>query len=133
MPVLDTVVLFAASDEDSGLHNRALGYLEQLEEKNMFIACFALLEFDIVLKSRGFTFEERMERHALLLRDFPKVGEKVLSLNPSTLYLTAKLEKELGLEYFDAGVAAEALQHDGIVVSTDAMFDRVSALTRVTK
>ncbi len=95
-PVLDTVVLLAAGDEDSCLHNRALGYLEQLDERNTFNACFALLEFDIVLKSRGFTFKERMERHVLLLRDFPKVGEKVLSLNPSTLYLTAKLEKELG-------------------------------------
>lgn len=131
MPVLDTVVLFAAGDEDSNHHDRALGYLAQLREENTFIACFALLEFDIVLKSRGYTFEERMEIHALLLRDFPEAGEKVLSSNPSTLYLTAKLEKELGVEHFDAGVAAEALQHDGIVVSTDTIFDRVSGLTRV--
>jgi len=72
-----------------------------------------------------------MEKYALLLRDFPKTVEKVLSLNPSTFYLAAKLERELGMEYFDAGVAAEALQHDGKVVSTDTMFDKVSGLTRV--
>lgn len=131
VPVLYTVVLFAAGDEESSLHDRALDHLARLGEEDTFIACFALLEFDIVPKSRGFTSEERMEKHALLLTDFQEVGEKVLSPNPSTIYLTAKLEKELGMEYFDTGVAAEALQHDGTVVSTDPAFNKVSGLTRL--
>ncbi|MFQ6074547.1 MAG: type II toxin-antitoxin system VapC family toxin [Candidatus Bathyarchaeia archaeon] len=131
IPLLDTVVLSAAGDDEDKRHEKALAHLGQLKERHAYIACFALIEFNVVLKSRGFNFDERMERHALLLRDFPEASEKVLPLNPSTLYLTAKLEKELGMEYFDAGVAAEALQHDGLVVSTDAVFDRVSGLSRI--
>lgn len=130
MPVLDTVVLFAAGDEDDPQHQTALGYLESLAENAFYIASFALLEFDIVLKSRGYTFDERMEKHALLLRDFPLVEEKSSKLRPSTLFLAAKLEKEVGLEYFDAGVAAEALQHDAIVISTDHAFEKVASLQR---
>ncbi|KPV65422.1 MAG: hypothetical protein AOA65_0163 [Candidatus Bathyarchaeota archaeon BA1] len=34
------------------------------------------------------------------------------------------------LDYFDAGVAAEALQLDGIVISTDEAFDKVSHIKR---
>jgi predicted nucleic acid-binding protein len=75
--------------------------------------------------------EDRMERYALLLRDYPALERKVASLSPATMYLTSKLENELGLEYFDAGIAAEALQLDGAVVSTDKAFDRVERLTRI--
>ena len=71
-----------------------------------------------------------METHALLLRDFPDLDRKVTRLTPSVLYLTSRLEEELRLEYFDAGIAAEALQLDGTIVSTDKAFDQVEGLTR---
>ena len=130
LPVLDTIVLFAASDRKDVRHGKALSHLKALEEEDFYIASFALLEFDIVLKSRGFKHEERMEKYALLLKDFPSSGVKVLTLNPSTLYLAARIEKELGMDYFDAGVVAEALRHDGVVISTDTAFDRVNGLKR---
>jgi len=131
MPVFDTVVLFAAADEEDERHQKALRYMESLKERGVYIAGFALLEFDVVLKSRNYSFDERMAMHGLLLRDFPSVRVKVLPLSPSIFYLTARLEKELGLDYFDAGVAAEALNHDGAVVSTDRAFDKVSHLRRL--
>lgn len=130
MPILDTVVLFAAADAKDKRHDKALGYMRKLRERDFYIASFALLEFDIVLRSRGFSAEERMEKHALLLKDFPDSRAKVSPLSPPAFYLSARLEKEFGLDYFDAGVAAEALQHDGIVVSTDAAFDKVDNLKR---
>jgi len=37
---------------------------------------------------------------------------------------------EYKLDYFDAGVAAEALQHDGIVISTDKAFDKIPYIKR---
>ncbi len=130
MSILEAVVLFAAADEEDPQHHKALGYLESLGHADFYVASFALLEFDIVLKSRAYTFDERMEKHALLLRDFPLVEEKSSKLRPSTFYLAAKIEKEVGLEYFDAGVAAESLQHDGTVISTDAAFEKVASLRR---
>lgn len=105
--------------------------MRRLRERDYWLAGFAVLEFDIVLKSRGFSSDERMEKSALMIKDFPQVTSKTSSINPSTLYLTAKLEKEQGMEYFDAGVASEALQKDGIVVSTDRVFDKIPDLQRV--
>ncbi len=130
MPVLDTVVLFATADSNDKHHERAKRHLQLIGEPEVYLGAFALLEFDITLKSRGFTFEQRMEKYASLLRDYPPLDRKVAKFSPSTFYLVSRLEEETALEYFDAGIAAEALQLDGAVVSTDRAFDKVEGLTR---
>lgn len=130
MPVLDTVVLFATADSNDKHHERAKKHLRLIDEPQVYLGAFALFEFDITLKSRGFTFEQRMEKYASLLGDYPALEQKVTKFNPSTFYLVSRLEEETDLEYFDAGIAAEALQMDGSVVSTDRAFDKVEGLTR---
>jgi len=127
MPILDTVVLFAAADRKDPKHGKAIKYLGG--NKETYLASFALLEFDIVLKSRGFSADKRMELQALLLKDYPQI--KIHPLTSQTLYLLAMIEKDYQLEYFDAGVAAEALQHDGVVISTDKSFEKIKRLKRV--
>jgi predicted nucleic acid-binding protein len=131
LPVLDTVVIFGAADSNDKHHERSKWHLQRITKPEVYLGTFALLEFDIVMKSRGFSVEERMEKHALLLRDYPDLGGKMAGVSPATLYLASKLEGEAELEYFDAGVAAEALQLDGTIVSTDRTFDRVQGLTRI--
>ena len=131
MPVLDTIVLFGAADPKDPHHRKSSEYLARLMEPGYFIAGFALFEFDIVMKSRGFSFRERMLRHALLARDYPASTSKTRPLSPTTLYLAADIEGTQGIDYFDAGVAAEAKALDGLVVSTDPIFDKLHGLGRV--
>ena len=119
MPVLDTVVLFGAANPKDPYHKKSIEHLARLTEPNYYIAGFALFEFDIVMKSRGFSLKERMLRHALLARDFPASTSKVRSLSPTTLYLAVDIEGTQRIDYFDAGVAAEAKALDGLVISTD--------------
>ena len=130
MPLLDTVVLFGTADSNDQYHERARRHLRRVSEPGVYLGTFALIEFDITMKSRGLTFRNRMEKHASLLRDYPELGHKVASLSPATMYLVSRLEEEANLEYFDAGIAAEALQLDGAVISTDRAFDRVAGLKR---
>ena len=131
MPVLDTVVLFAAADYQDRAHEKALHYMKRLRLEKYYMASFSLLEFDIVLKSRGITFDERMEKYALLMRDYPAISEKIHSISPTTLYLLATLERDVGMEYFDAAIASEALQVDGNVVSNDKAFKHVRNLRMI--
>lgn len=131
MPVIDTVVLFGIADSKNKHHSTAKDHMKNIKKKNYRLSAFALLEFDIVLKSRGFSFDERVEKAALLIKDFPTVTRSMSAITPATIYLTARLEKELSMDYFDAGVASEALQSDGVVISTDRVFDEVPNLTRV--
>ena len=128
MPVLDTVVLFGAADP---LHERSKRFLARLREPDYFLAGFGMLEFDIVMKSRGFSYRERMLQHALLAKDYPASTVKVRSVSPTVLFLTARIEGEEGTDYFDAGVAAEAKSLDGLVVSSDRIFDELKGLRRI--
>ena len=128
MPIFDTVLLFAAADRSDPNHNKATRYMTKLRQEDFYLASFSLIEFDIVLKSRGLKANERMDLHALLMKDYPNL--KIHPINPSTLYLTAMIEKDYDLEYFDAAVSAEALQHDATVVSTDKALERVKGLNR---
>ncbi len=77
------------------------------------------------MKSRGFGHSERMVRHALLARDYPASSSKVRLLSRTTIFLAAEIEGEEGTAYFDARVAAECKALDGVVVSTDRVFDRL--------
>lgn len=131
MPVLDTVVLFGAADPKDLRHEKSTAYLARLNEADFYLASFALIEFDIVMKSRGMGYSERMVRHALLARDHPSTMIKVRPLSPQVLYLAARIEGEEEVDYFDAGVAAEAQALDGHIVSTDPVFDRIPGVRRV--
>lgn len=130
MPVLDTAVIFAAADPEDPSHTKALKHLAKLGPKRL-LATFALIEFDIVLKSRGYTDENRMEKLALLLRDFPASATSIHPITPATLYAAALNERSFRVDYFDAAVAAEAMEHDGKVVSTDRAFDVIPGLKRI--
>jgi predicted nucleic acid-binding protein len=131
LPVLDTVVLFGAVDPEDSAHEKSKRFLGRLGEPDYYLASFAMLEFDIVMKSRGFSHVQRMLQHALLAKDYPLSTVKVRPLSPTILYLAARIEGEEGTDYFDAGVAAEAKSLDGMVVSTDRIFDKLEGLKRI--
>ncbi len=131
MPVLDTVVLFGAADPKDPAHEKSKRFLARLGEPDYYLAGFAMLEFDIVMKSRGFSYGERMARHALLAKDYPPSSVKVRPVSPSVLFLAARIEGEEGTDYFDAGVTAEAKSLDGLVVSSDRIFDELKGLKRI--
>ena len=131
MPVLDTVVLFGAANPKDPYHKKSAEYLARLTEPGYYVAGFALFEFDIVMKSRGFSLKDRMLKHGLLARDYPASTSRVRALSPTTLYLAVDIEGTQRIDYFDAGVAAEAKALDGTVVSTDRVFDDLRGVKRI--
>lgn len=130
MPIIDTVVLFAAADRSDRVHLKATAQLRKLG-RGLLLGTFALMEFDVVLKSRGFSGKERRDEMTLLTIDFPRVATSVHPITPRTLYLGSLYEERFGLDYFDSLLAAEASEHDGAMVSTDREFDRIPGLRRI--
>ena len=124
-------MLFGAADPKDAAHVKSRRFLARLAEPDYYLAGFAMLEFDIVMKSRGFSHGQRMLQHALLAKDYPDSMVKVRPVSPTVLYLSARIEGEEGTDYFDAGVAAEAKVLDGKVVSTDKVFDKLKGLKRI--
>jgi len=130
MPILDTAVLFAAADRQDKFHASSRRHLEQGPLGTM-LGTFALVEFDLVLKSRGYSAEGRSELMTMLMTDFPMTSSAVHPISPSTLMVSARLEDKFKLDYFDALLAGEAMELDGAIISSDREFDAISGLRRI--
>lgn len=130
MPVLDTVVLFAAANPLDRHHADASSHLARVG-KRVKVAAAGLLEFDLVLKARGYSSSSRMREFKNLIGGFPETEGAPGTLAPRTLYVAAAIEGGFGLDYFDALIAAEALVFDGKLVSSDRDFDGVPGLGRI--
>jgi len=123
-------VLFAAADDTDRFHERAKLHLSRLSASTL-LGTFTLLEFDVVLKSNGYSANQRREQLLLLVKDYPRAATRIHQVCPSTLVLASTIEENSYLDYFDALIAAESVEHDGTVVSSDREFDKVLGLTRI--
>lgn len=131
MPVIDTIIIFGAADSKDKHHELGVRYLEGVNNGEYLLPSLALLEFDIILKNRGFTFAQRMEKQALLLADYPNLDANILTISPIVFYNLARLESEYNLDYFDAGICAQALQNDGIVITPDKKIAAVKEIRTI--
>jgi len=130
MPVADTEVLFLLRPSDPR-HKHVLKLLEEIGS-SIAVPDTTLLEFEIVLRSRGLRVEEvRKALYAIhLILDNYKV--KVLKTIDISLLIThLELMEQYRLSFFDSLIAASAISYDGVVLSDDVDFDRVRGLKRV--
>jgi len=130
MPVADTEVLFLLKPSDPR-HKHVLKLLEELGS-SIVVPDTALLEFEVVLRSRGLRVEDvRKALYAIhLILDSYKV--RVLkTMDISLLIMHLELMERYKLSFFDSLIAASAISYDGVVVSDDEDFDRVSDLKRL--
>ena len=129
LPVIDTLVLFAAADSLDKLNEKGLSYLSDVNtNRRWFIPSFALLEFDLVLKSRGYSESDRMEKYALLINDYPNIEKKVIPITPRIIHETARIESLYGIDYFDAGMIATALILDKKIATVDKKIAKISEI-----
>jgi len=132
MPVLDTMVLFGAADPEDIIHDQAKAYLNKVTPTGEFwIPSFALIEFDLVLRSKGKDPKERMGTFLLFQKDYSEITSRCLSITSAILYHLARLENNYAIDYFDAGIVAQALALDGIVVTKDKAIKRIPEIETV--
>lgn len=130
MPVLDTAVLFAAADPSDKYHQDAAVRLAAAGAR-ILLAAAGLVEFDLVLRGRGYAPPARREVLRSMMAEFPEVEAAMSAIVPRTLYLAAAIEEGYRLDYFDSLIAAEALTFDGKLISSDRDFDAISGLQRI--
>lgn len=129
MPVADTELIFALNPKDPK-HKNALGKIKEIF--NLVVPDTAILEFQIVLRSRGRT-PSQVRKALLALRQIlsqHKIKE-ANTLNISLLVNQCELEERYGLSYFDSLIAASALSLDKQIVSDDQAFDKIPNLKRI--
>ncbi len=126
----DTELLFTFNPRDPR-YKGALRIIEELRGK-LYVPDVALLEFEIVLKSRGKSQDEIKQALLALKRIFTNYDIKeVNTVNTIMLINHLELMTDYGLSYFDSLIASATLLVDGVIVSDDPAFDKVEGLRRI--
>jgi len=129
MPVVDTELIFALNPRDPK-HRDAMKTIKEVP--NLVVPDVALLEFQVVLRSRGRTPTQVRTALLALRQILTQYGVKEAStLNTSLLIRQCELEEKYGLSYFDSLLAASALTLDKQIISDDKAFDNVPDLKRI--
>lgn len=116
MEIVDTVYLVALLNPDDPKHEEAVELLSDLGTSRR-VSQAALIELDLLMKSRGFTIEERRNAWLVLTRVIPE--EAVELLAPKVFAVAVELYESEGLDYFDALVAAQCVVRNAKPVTTD--------------
>lgn len=115
MRLLDTVVLIGAIRKEDQYHEKGKKHLNSLSTNDVFIPSSTIIEFDLELKAHGYTPEERESTLEELAVKIP--SDKILPTTATSLIAVTRLESKLS--YFDAMIAAAALELGAEVVTTD--------------
>jgi len=121
MKIIDTVYLVAYLNPVDRLHNEATRIIESVGEARR-VSQAALLELDLLMKSRGFTLSERRDAWTLLSALLSSYVEPIL---PSDFSLAAILAEAHGLDYFDSLVAAQCINRGAEPLTTDEQIIQV--------
>jgi predicted nucleic acid-binding protein len=114
---IDTIVLVGTINPKDESHSVAQAHMQSISsDPETFLPFSSALEFDLVLKARGYTDDERANALEWLVSSVPP--GKVACNSLSSLTEAARLQKD-GMSYFDSLIAALALGSDGVVVTKD--------------
>ena len=116
MEIVDTVYLIAYLNPEDPLHKEALSVIEGAGSKRR-VSQAALVELDLIMKSRGFNVEERRDTWILLAALLDNHVEPLL---PSDFALAASLIEEHEMDYFDSLIAAQCINRSAKPLTTDA-------------
>ncbi|MHA1596392.1 MAG: type II toxin-antitoxin system VapC family toxin, partial [Candidatus Asgardarchaeia archaeon] len=108
MRIIDTMVIIASLNPSHKLYKKAYKHLQSvLLEDDVWVPSFVLLEFDLTLKSKNFSEEERSRFFEKLDQIIPK--NKILPVTPRILKRAAYMKDNV--EYFDSLIASIALEY----------------------
>jgi predicted nucleic acid-binding protein len=117
MRLIDTVVIIGSLDTASDLHRQCMKHLNSIaDDRETLVPTATLLEADLVMKGRGFSYDERtISWHALEHR-IP--SGKVVANSASSILAALPLQ-EKGIDYFDSLISSLASELGAKVVTTD--------------
>ncbi len=132
LPVLETDFIKALIDPKDRLHRYSLKALEELKKPEWAIASSAFLELDLLLKRSGISLDERHEVFESIKAEIPR--DKILVLIHESLSKAIDFQRRyrrIKDFYFDSIHLAITALHDGVVASSDHIFDQVTEVRRI--
>lgn len=131
MPIIELDLLIALVNSEDRLHEAASRLFEAASRgriRRLAIATSALIEYELVLRSRGYGEEDI----AADMRAFTKIRNvDEAPLNSEVILEAISLRRRYQLTYFDSLHAATTILHDGAIVSTDKAYIGIRELKAI--
>jgi len=131
MPIIELDMLIAFVNKYDKLHEISKKLFHKIlsgEMSGVKVASSAYLEYELVLKSRGYDLNEIYNdlnafRHIKNLGEAPFTVEVVLK--------AIELRNTYKISYFDSLHAATALKYDKTIISTDYVYKEIKELKHI--
>lgn len=123
LQLADTIVLVGSINSQSEHHAEAKKYLDLVgKDQTTFVPLVNLIEFDLVMKGRNYTYNQRKDAFDWLSSFIPET--KIITNSATSLKTAVELE-ESGLGYFDSLVSSIAMEKEAVVLTTDQMISKI--------
>lgn len=131
MPIIELDMLTALVNREDKHHEIAVKFFEEIARgriRNIAVAASALIEYELILKSRGYKEEEI----AADIEAFINIENmREAPLTSKTMLTAINLRKKYGLTYFDSLHAAAAILYDETIISADKAYKTLKELKAI--
>jgi len=128
MPVIEVDMLIAFVNVLDKYHKIASRLMDRIvtgKIRNVKVAASAYLEYELILRSRGYS-EEDIREDLYCFKNLANLGE--VSLTVDVLLKASELREKYGLTFFDSLHGATALLLDRMIISVDEDYGKVEGL-----
>ena len=122
MEIVDTVYLIAYFRPNDPLHDRAIEVLEGLDEERR-VSQAALIELDLLMKSRGFNHRERDKVWTILSKVIDV--RFIEPITPLDMAVSAYLTEKYKMDYFDSIVASQCIMRKASPLTADKEIESI--------
>ncbi len=117
MKLIDTVAIIGYLNPRDKSHRRSLEHINSVaSDTHVFVPAATVIEADLVMKIRGYTYSDRELSWRALESKIPP--SKMLANSISSIYSALGLQQD-GMDYFDSLISSFARETHSIVLTTD--------------
>jgi len=116
MEIIDTIYLIAYFRPSDPLHENAIAYLENLGDDRV-VSQASLIEFDLLMKTRGLESEERRKTWLILHKLID--ASTIEPVTPLDMAIATYLVTTYNLDYFDSLISAQCIVRKAKPLTTD--------------
>ena len=116
MEIIDTIYLIAYFRPSDPLHENAIAYLENLGDDRV-VSQASLMEFDLLMKTRGLESEERRKTWLILHKLID--ASTIEPVTPLDMAIATYLVTTYNLDYFDSLISAQCIVREAKPLTTD--------------
>ena len=128
MPVIELDMLIAFVNKRDKLHKTSKEIFNKIvsrELKNIKVASSAYLEYELILKSRGYSLED-VYNDLRAFKHIKNLGEIPLSID--IILKAMEIRDKYEVSYFDSLHVATALEYDKTIISTDHIYNEIKEI-----